>query len=98
MMQLQTFTKIIDELHEVLIYLILYFQGEPFLNPSFFDAIRYAHSKKIYTATSTNAHFLDEQSAQKTVQSGLDRSYVGQVECGERNISLRNIVKIGQCA
>lgn len=73
MMKLATFAKIIDELHEYLVYLILYFQGEPFLNPGFFDIIKYAHSKKIYTATSTNAHFLDEESALQTVQSGLDR-------------------------
>ena len=73
MMQLATFQKIIDELHEYLVYLMLYFQGEPFLNPGFFDAIRYAYSKKIYTATSTNGHYLDEESALQTINSGLDR-------------------------
>jgi len=29
--------------------------------------------KKIYTATSTNAHYLTEQNARRTVESGLDR-------------------------
>ena len=31
------------------------------------------HSKKIYTATSTNAHYLDDENARRTVESGLDR-------------------------
>ena len=35
--------------------------------------IRYASQKNIYTATSTNAHFLDDETARKTVESGLDR-------------------------
>lgn len=35
--------------------------------------VAYASSKGIYTATSTNAHFLDDEMARKTVESGLDR-------------------------
>lgn len=73
MMPQDTFTKVIDELHEYLMYLILYFQGEPYLNPEFLDAVNYAHTKKIYTATSTNGHFLTKESALQTVESGLDR-------------------------
>jgi radical SAM protein with 4Fe4S-binding SPASM domain len=73
MMEQDTFRKVIDELHEYLVYLILYFQGEPYLNPEFLDAVKYAHDKKIYTATSTNAHFLTEESAIRTINSGLDR-------------------------
>ena len=34
---------------------------------------QYAVSKKIYTATSTNAHYLNDENARKTVESGLDR-------------------------
>lgn len=68
-----TFRKVIDELHEYLMYLILYFQGEPYLNQEFLDAVNYAHSKKIYTATSTNGHYLSEELALQTVESGLDR-------------------------
>lgn len=73
MMSMDTFTRIIDEQHRRLLYLILYFQGEPYLNKQFFDMIRYAHEKKIYTATSTNAHYLNKENAFKTVESGLDR-------------------------
>jgi len=67
------YRKIIDELSPTLTYLILYFQGEPFLHPSLDKMIRYAQTKNIYTATSTNAHFFSDQQAEKTVRSGLDR-------------------------
>ena len=53
--------------------LIFYFQGEPFLNPGFLDMVKYASEKKIYTATSTNAHYLTDAIAKRTVESGLDR-------------------------
>ena len=65
--------KIIDELAPYLSYINFYFQGEPFINPSFLEMVDYAASKNIYTATSTNAHFLTDEMAKKTVESGLDR-------------------------
>lgn len=63
----------IDELADRLWYLVFYFQGEPYLHPSFTDLVRHASTKGIYTATSTNAHYLSEEQARKTVESGLDR-------------------------
>jgi len=35
--------------------------------------VAYAGSKNIYTATSTNAHYLNDENARKTIESGLDR-------------------------
>jgi radical SAM protein with 4Fe4S-binding SPASM domain len=67
------FKKTIDELGEQLMYLIFYFQGEPYLNPNFLEMVKYASRKKIYTATSTNAHYLTDENAKKTIESGLDR-------------------------
>lgn len=67
------FKNTMDELGENLLYLIFYFQGEPYLNPKFLEMVRYASGKKIYTATSTNAHYLNDENAKNTVLSGLDR-------------------------
>ena len=67
------FKETIDQLHKELSYLVFYFQGEPYLNPAFLEMVAYASSKKIYTATSTNAHYLTDAAAKKTVESGLDR-------------------------
>lgn len=67
------FRSLIDELHAELIYLIFYFQGEPYINPKFLDMVAYARFRGIYTITSTNGHFLDDDNARKTVESGLDR-------------------------
>lgn len=67
------FKRVIDELHEKLIYLTFYFQGEPYLNPKFLEMVQYASGKGIYTSTSTNAHYLNDENARKTVESGLDR-------------------------
>lgn len=73
MLEIPLFRKIIDEQAATLLYLTFYFQGEPYLNPSFFELVRYAHDKNVYTSTSTNAHYLSRENAIETVQSGLDR-------------------------
>ncbi len=73
MLQEDFFTKTIKEIHKELLYLIFYFQGEPYLNTDFLTMVRYAADHKIYTATSTNAHYLNDENAKKTIESGLDR-------------------------
>jgi radical SAM protein with 4Fe4S-binding SPASM domain len=73
MLDLPFYKKTIDELYRELIYLTFYFQGEPYLNPQFLEMVNYAHSKNIFTSTSTNAHYLDDATAKATVTSGLDR-------------------------
>jgi radical SAM protein with 4Fe4S-binding SPASM domain len=70
------FQRTVDELSPHLLYLTFYFQGEPYLHPEFAPMIRYASEKKIFTATSTNAHFLDEKKAEATIRSGLNRLIV----------------------
>lgn len=67
------FRQTIDDLYKDLLFLIFYFQGEPYINPKFLDMVHYAHQKGIYTITSTNGHFLSEENARRTVESGLDR-------------------------
>lgn len=67
------FRSTIDEISKELMYLIFYFQGEPYINPDFLEMVEYAHRKGIYTITSTNGHFLNDENAKKTIESGLDR-------------------------
>src|ERR1051325_7389884 len=69
MLKKDFFTETIDQISSDLMYLIFYFQGEPYLNPDFLNMVKYASSKGIYTATSTNAHFLNDDNAKKTVES-----------------------------
>jgi len=73
MLDLNLYKKILDEIHPELVWLILYFQGEPFLNKNFLEFVKYAATKNVYTATSSNAHYFTDEMAKATVQSGLDR-------------------------
>lgn len=73
MLQQDLFKNVIDQLAPTLSYLTFYFQGEPYLHPQFLPMVKYASDKGIYTATSTNAHYLKDEAAQQTVESGLDR-------------------------
>jgi radical SAM protein with 4Fe4S-binding SPASM domain len=66
------FRQLTDELHRDLFYLYFYFQGEPYIHPQFLDMVQYAHRRRLFTITSTNGHFLDDENA-RTVESGLDR-------------------------
>lgn len=67
------FRRVADELGGSLLYMIFYFQGEPYIHPRFLEMVAYARRRGIYTITSTNGHFLDMENARKTVESGLDR-------------------------
>ena len=69
----EMYQKAIDQLYKDTFYLTFYFQGEPYINPSFLEMVEYAAQKKMYTTTSTNAHFLNSENAKRTVESGLDR-------------------------
>ena len=73
MLEEDLFAKVIDELEKTLLYLILYFQGEPYLNKDFLEMVKYASNKNIYTATSSNGHYLTDENCKKTIEAGLDK-------------------------
>jgi radical SAM protein with 4Fe4S-binding SPASM domain len=65
--------NMLNQIGSNLFYINYYFQGEPFLNPQFLDLIKEANKRKIYTATSTNAHFISDKKALDIIDSGLSR-------------------------
>ena len=73
MLSQDNFTKWIADIRKHTSYLTFYFQGEPYLNPDFLNMVKVASENKIYTTTSTNAHYLNDENARKTVESGFDR-------------------------
>ncbi|MEM6297720.1 MAG: SPASM domain-containing protein [Bacteroidota bacterium] len=70
------FGNILNELATSLGYLLFYFQGEPYLNTKFLEWANEAHQRRIFTATSTNAHYLNPELAEKTVRSRLSKLIV----------------------
>lgn len=76
MLSKQVFEKAITEGKNNLTYLHLYFQGEPFLHPEFLEFVRLADKNRIFTATSTNAHYIHEENVDKIIHSGLKQLIV----------------------
>ncbi len=68
-----TFNRVLDDLSDYLTYLIFYFQGEPFIHPKFSEMVAAASKRNIFTATSTNGHFLTEENCEKILDAGLDQ-------------------------
>ncbi len=75
-MSLDTFRQILDKMGKDIFFLLLYHQGEPYLNKDFLEFIRLAKGKNIYCTTSTNAHYFSEQNIRDTIASGLDSMIV----------------------
>ena len=73
MLDVDFFKDQIEQMRRHLLYLTFYFQGEPYLHAGFFDMVAFAAQRGIYTATSTNAHYLDDEKAKATVHSSIDR-------------------------
>lgn len=70
-MNIELFDKILAELAPYLLYLRLYFQGEPMMHPHFFSFLE--RTRHINTIVSTNGHFLSTENAVKIVRSGLNK-------------------------
>ena len=68
-----TFDLFLAKTYRELSFLYFYFQGEPYMHPAFFDLVKKATAKNVYSITSTNAHYLSERKAEETIQSGLKR-------------------------
>lgn len=73
MLSMDNFTTVINQLYKRVTHLTFYFQGEPYLNTQFLPMVSYAAQKKLYTITSTNAHYLNDANAKATVESGLSK-------------------------
>ncbi|HPB19050.1 MAG TPA: radical SAM/SPASM domain-containing protein, partial [Candidatus Cloacimonas sp.] len=71
MMSLPLFQKICREVQDKIGMLILWNQGEPFLNPDFYAMLEFAAKQKFYAMTSTNASL--ELDNERIVRSGLQK-------------------------
>ncbi|MEW6750559.1 MAG: radical SAM protein [Candidatus Latescibacterota bacterium] len=72
-MVLERFRGLVDQVHGHVFLMMLWNQGEPYLNSAFGEMVRYAHDHRIFTFTSTNGHFLrTREEARQVVDSGLD--------------------------
>jgi radical SAM protein with 4Fe4S-binding SPASM domain len=67
------FKEYIDALLPELMYLNLYFQGEPLLNKELPEMISYASGKGIFTCVSTNGNALTEDVVKSLSHSGIGR-------------------------
>jgi radical SAM protein with 4Fe4S-binding SPASM domain len=73
LLSMEGFAAIVDEVAGEVFYLQLFFQGEPFINNRLDDMLRYAHDRRMYTAVSTNAHYLRDEVIGQLLDAGLDR-------------------------
>jgi radical SAM protein with 4Fe4S-binding SPASM domain len=71
-MDFPIYQRLIDELGDRVIYLVLYNQGEPYINRQFNEFVAYAKQRGLYVTTSSNAHYFDPPTAEAAVASGLD--------------------------
>lgn len=71
-MSLENFKKIIDKIGAYAYSVRLENWGEPLLNEEVFDMVEYAKTKGINTSFNTNLCYLDEESCEKLILSGLE--------------------------
>jgi radical SAM protein with 4Fe4S-binding SPASM domain len=71
-MSLETYQNIIKHLGKDIFFLLIYHQGEPYINKNFFKFVEIAKQNNIYVTTSTNGHYFTDLNITKTLDSGLD--------------------------
>lgn len=69
----EAYKKTVDELSKESFLVQLYFQGESYLSPKFFEMLEYASGKNMFSEISTNAHFLTDENCRRTIEGGLSK-------------------------
>lgn len=109
-LNMEEFYKIIDNNLDVFYKKAIWmdFNGEPLVDPYFFDRVKYMHSKGINTRISTNGALLNEENRIKIAESGisyvvvsigtLDTTVYKQIR-GIDNLSnvLNNLIELKKC-
>lgn len=72
-LSVEDFITYIDALLPELMYLNLYFQGEPLLNKDLPEMVKYASDKGVFTCVSTNGNALTEELVKRLSKSGIGR-------------------------
>jgi radical SAM protein with 4Fe4S-binding SPASM domain len=75
-MSIETFDQIMVQMGADIFFLLIYHQGEPYMNKHFFNFVEMAKTKNIYVTTSTNGHYFTDDNIKKTLDSGLDSMIV----------------------
>ena len=93
-MGLAEFKRLVDDVGDHLVLLMLWNQGEPFINKDLLAMIRYARDRRIVVMTSTNGHFVrTREQARQVVDSGLTADLIHPGDCGMiemgRNLAAR---------
>ena len=103
LMKQTEYQKTIDDIADYCWHLLLFFQGESFINPDIINMINYAYQKKIYTVISTNANrlasheFSDELAASKlgqmilSIDGASDEAYTIYRQAGKFDRVIKGI-------
>ncbi len=73
-MALDVFKKIIDDIEKTAFMVVLWNQGEPYLNRDFSKMVKYASDRGLFTLVSTNGNI--DYNAEEIVNSGLNSMIV----------------------
>ncbi|MDP8269653.1 MAG: radical SAM/SPASM domain-containing protein [Candidatus Tenebribacter davisii] len=73
-MSLEVFQKIINDIEKTAFMVVLWNQGEPYLNKDFSKMVKYASDRGLFTLVSTNGNI--DYNAEEVVKSGLDSMIV----------------------
>lgn len=90
-LSISDFKEFLDKLLPELMYLNLYFQGEPFLNKDLPEMIRYASEKGVFTCVSTNACALTEDMVKRLSDSGIGRLIICLDGANEHSYSIYRV-------
>jgi radical SAM protein with 4Fe4S-binding SPASM domain len=71
-LDIENYKRLLDDVGDYVLQVQLWNQGEPFINKSFLEFVRYAKLKGIMVQTSTNGHFIrTDDDAENLIRSGL---------------------------